>query len=66
MLFPLVFLLENWYNVRVHFKKVCVNDDKTTKIHFRYVKGVKDEKVFRNVDDGDAGSQPCRSGWSDL
>ena len=30
-LFPLVFLLGNWYNVRVHFKKVCVNDDKTTK-----------------------------------
>ena len=31
MLFPLVFLLGNWYNVRVHFKKVCLNDDKTTK-----------------------------------
>ena len=31
MLFPLVFLLGNWYNVRVHFKKVCVNDEKTKK-----------------------------------
>ena len=31
MLFPLVFLLGNWYNVRVHFKKVCLNDDKNNK-----------------------------------